>query len=248
VEAVVELEHRFELPVGIDRAWDTLADIGQVLPCLPGATVDKTQGREFSGSLKVRFGPVRQTFRGEGRVVEHDPQTHRVLIEATGKAGGATEAAVLVRATATALAPNRTAIDLVTTLSLTGRAGRITGPMLVRSSNQLIGRFADCVSNKLVGRAAGGAELVDVVDPNEVAARISAQERAAAQRAADPHSHTARALAGHRAPALGHAPEGPTLLSIVVPVVSALVGAVLLRKLFKRSPRSEASTQEQFQV
>ncbi|MBM9468833.1 SRPBCC family protein [Nakamurella leprariae] len=240
----MELEHRFELPVGIDRAWDTLSDIGQALPCLPGATVDKVQGSAFQGSLKVKFGPVRQTFRGEGRVVEHDAQTHRVRVEATGTAGAATEAVVLVRASATALAPNRTAIDLVTTLSLTGRAGRITGPMLVRASNQLIGRFADCLSNKLVGRAAGGAELVDVVDPNEVAARIAAQERAAAERAAHHPTHTSRALAGHRAPALSHAPEGPSLLSVVVPAVSAVVGALLLRKLFKRSSRTAGGTDE----
>jgi hypothetical protein len=110
---------------------------------------------------------------------------------------------------------------------------------MVRSSNHLISRFADCLSNKLVGRAAGGAELVDVVDPQEVAARITAQERAAAERAAAPRSHTARALAGHRAPALSHAPAGPSLLSVVVPAVSALLGAVLLRKLFKRSPRED---------
>ena len=77
---------------------------------------------------------------------------------------------MLVTATATALAPNRTRVDLVTTLSLTGRPAQFGRGVMVDVGNKLIGQFADCVSNKLAGHDAGGAELVDVTNPDEVAA------------------------------------------------------------------------------
>ena len=34
----MELEHRFEVPVGVEKAWATLLDMEKVGPCFPGAT------------------------------------------------------------------------------------------------------------------------------------------------------------------------------------------------------------------
>ena len=175
----MELEHRFEVPVGIDKAWTALLDMEQVGPCFPGAILDHVDGDEFSGSVKIKLGPIRMTYKGTAKIVEKDEVAHRARIEATGNAGGSTStAAMMVTATATALAPNRTAVDLVTTLSLTGRPAQFGRGVMVDVGNKLIGQFADCVSNKL-GRSdsAGGAELVDVVNPDEVAAEYVAPRR-----------------------------------------------------------------------
>ena len=167
----MELEHRFEVPVGVETAWTSLLDMEQVGPCFPGAILDHVDGDEFSGSVKIKLGPIRMTYKGSARIVEKDPVAHRAKIEATGNAGGSTStAAMMVTATATALAPNRTAVDLVTTLSLTGRPAQFGRGVMVDVGNKLIGQFADCVSNKLGGHTLGGAELIDVVNPDEVAA------------------------------------------------------------------------------
>ena len=42
----MQLEHRFEVPVGIDKAWTTLLDMEQVGPCFPGAILDHVDGDE----------------------------------------------------------------------------------------------------------------------------------------------------------------------------------------------------------
>jgi len=163
------LEHRFEVPVGVEKAWTALLDMEQVGPCFPGAILDHVDGDEFSGSVKIKLGPIRMTYKGSAKIVEKDPVAHKARIEATGNAGGSTStAAMMVTATATALAPNRTAVDLVTTLSLTGRPAQFGRGVMVDVGNKLIGQFADCVSNKLGGHTAGGAELIDVVNPDEV--------------------------------------------------------------------------------
>lgn len=237
----MELEHRFEVPVGVEKAWTSLLDMEQVGPCFPGAILDHVEGDEFSGSVKIKLGPIRMTYKGSARIVEKDPVAHRAKIEATGNAGGSTStAAMMVVATATALAPNRTAVDLVTTLSLTGRPAQFGRGVMVDVGNKLIGQFADCVSNKLGGHTLGGAELIDVVNPDEVAADYVAplaaetSQGAPARGAATPATATA-------APAelnLLSATATP-ILKRVVPIILGIVALILLGKLFRRHPAED---------
>ncbi|MET0864978.1 MAG: SRPBCC family protein [Nakamurella sp.] len=232
----MELEHRFEVPVGVEKAWITLLDIEQVGPCFPGAILDHVEADEFSGSVKIKLGPVRMTYHGTAKIVEKDERAHRARIEATGNAGGATStAAMLVTATATALAPNRTAIDLVTTLSLTGRPAQFGRGVMVDVGNQLIGQFADCVSNKLAGHTVGGAKLIDVTNPDEVAADFVATEPAA------PVGLAAGAGGKRAAPAeLNLLSEAATpILKRVVPIVAGAVALFLLTRLLRRHPKDE---------
>ena len=107
---------------------------------------------------------------------------------------------------------------------------------MVDVGNKLIGQFADCVSNKLSGRSAGGAELIDVVNPDEVAAEYVA-----------PAPVTAVATgpaAGQAAPAelnLLSATATP-ILKRVVPIVLGIVALILVSKLFRRHPKDTGDT------
>ena len=233
----MELEHRFEVPVGVEKAWTSLLDMEQVGPCFPGAILDHVDGDEFSGSVKIKLGPIRMTYKGSARIVEKDPVAHRAKIEATGNAGGSTStAAMMVVATATALAPNRTAVDLVTTLSLTGRPAQFGRGVMVDVGNKLIGQFADCVSNKLGGHTLGGAELIDVVNPDEVAADYVAPAPAAVPGVAG------QPAAAKAAPAelnLLSATATP-ILKRVVPIILGIIALVLVSKLFRKHPDEAA--------
>lgn len=236
----MELEHRFEVPVGVEKAWATLLDMEQVGPCFPGAILEHVDGDEFSGSVKIKLGPIRMTYKGHARIVEKDEVAHRAKIEATGNAGGSTStAAMLVTATATALAPNRTQVDLVTTLSLTGRPAQFGRGVMVDVGNKLIGQFADCVSTKLAGHDAGGAELIDVTNPDEVAADYVAP---AAQTPVGAVGLQGGPSAGGGELDLWSATATP-LLKRVVPIVAGIIVLFLLRKLLKRHPHDEAAEQ-----
>ena len=225
----MELEHRFEVPVGLEKAWASLLDIEQVGSCFPGASLDSVDGDEFSGSVKIKLGPKRMTYKGSARFVDKDPVAHRARIEATGNAGGASStAAMMVTATATALAPNRTAVELVTTLSLTGRPAEFGRGVMVDVGNKLIGQFANCVSTKLTGRTGTGAELIDVVNPDEVAAEFVATPA--------PGS-TAGGPAGTSSSAeeldLLSATAVP-ILKRLLPVLLSVVAVLLARQLLRR--------------
>ena len=226
----MELEHRFELPVGVDTAWETLTDISTVGPCFPGASLENVTGDDFDGSVKLKIGPITMNFKGTAKFVEKDPIAHRAKIEASGNAASST-AAMLVTATATSLSASRTAVDLITTLSITGRPAQFGRGVMVEVGNKLISQFADCVSHQLVGRDAGRFELVDVVNPDEVAAEVVGESEEA--------TTPTQPVGVHRVPPRSEPIDlvqtaATPILKRVVPVVLGLVGLFLLRKLLAR--------------
>ncbi len=80
----MRLENNFEVPVSVERAWEVLLDIERVAPCMPGATLTSHEGDDFTGTVKVKLGPVSLTYKGKGRFVEKDEAAHRVKLNASG--------------------------------------------------------------------------------------------------------------------------------------------------------------------
>ncbi len=68
----MQLEHAFTVPVGIEQAWDVLLDIERVAPCMPGAAIESVEGDDFTGSVKVKLGPVGLTYKGKASFTEKD--------------------------------------------------------------------------------------------------------------------------------------------------------------------------------
>jgi len=253
----VELEHQFEVPVGIETAWTTLLDMEKVGPCFPGATADTLSRDEFIGSVKIKLGPVLMTYEGTAKIVDRDPLAHQAKIEASGiTARSASTAAMLVTATLTALSPRRTAIDLLTTLSITGRPAKFDRSVIADVGNKVAGKFADALSQQLSGRTSGGAKLIHEINPDEVAAEL-----AAAAEAADGAHGSAGTISGRTDPyrslsavrSLGSAAAEPTSIfqpagspwaNRLAPVVFAgLAFAFLRRKArLRRAARTAADT------
>lgn len=258
----MELEHRFEVPVGINKAWPALLNMELVAPCFPGASLETINGDEFTGSVKVKLGPIQLNYKGKAKIVEKDEQNHRAVIEANGNAArSASTATMLVTATATAVAPNKTAVDLVTTLAITGRPAQFGRGVMVEVGNKLIGQFADNISKELAGKTGTGVELVGVVNPDEVAAQVNASDavnspptgsRAAAQEPVPaakpapaggmPPSGTAPSGAPRRITPPAHATEpidllesaGAPVLKRLLPLVGGLLMLFLIIKRLRR--------------
>jgi carbon monoxide dehydrogenase subunit G len=206
-----------------------------VAPCFPGATLDSVNGDSFTGSIKIKLGVIPLTYKGTARFVEQDFENHRATIEANGGATrtGST-ATMLVTASATAVSASRTAVVLVTTLSITGRTADFTRQVMIDVGNEHIGKFADCFSNKLTGRSAGGAKLIGVVNPDDVAAEVVADEAAAETRATRPHRRSATKPANAPVNVLSAA-KAP-LLQQIAPVLGGIVLAIIIL-LKKKKPK-----------
>lgn len=154
----MELTHRFEVPVGIDRAWASLLDMEQVAACFPGATLTSADGKEYSGSVKVKLGPIQLTYKGSARIVEADEAAHRAVIEASGNAArSGSTASMTVNATANALAEDRTEVTMTTDLTITGRPAQFGRGVMAEVGDKILGRFSECLASKLGGAEQAGA-------------------------------------------------------------------------------------------
>src|SRR4051794_29266621 len=81
----MQLTHTFTVPTDVDRAWEVLLDIERIAPCMPGAALDTVTGDEFTGTVKVRLGPIGLPSRGKAHWVPRDADSPRAVIEAQGK-------------------------------------------------------------------------------------------------------------------------------------------------------------------
>ena len=140
----MQLENSFTVPAGIDRAWASLQDVEALAPCLPGATLESYDGETATGKVKVKVGPVQMTYAGKAVFLERDEAAHRMVIEASGReARGSGTAAATATATLAALGPTQTRVDVVTDLTITGKAAQFGRGVLQDVAAKIVGQFAD---------------------------------------------------------------------------------------------------------
>lgn len=145
----MELEHTFSIPVPVEKAWPVLLDVEQIGPCMPGASIDSVDGDDFTGSVKVKLGPINLTYKGQASFIEKDESKHRAVIDARGRdaRGNGTAAA---KVTATLIGKGDTTdVKVVTDLNVTGKPAQFGRGVMVDVGNKLIGQFADCLAGKL---------------------------------------------------------------------------------------------------
>jgi carbon monoxide dehydrogenase subunit G len=221
----VELQQSFSVPVGVDQAWAVLVDIEQVAPCMPGAALDTVDGDEFTGSVKVRLGPIGLTYKGKARFVEKDEIAHRAVIDAQGKdARGNGTASATVTAT---LHPqdDGTLVEVNTDLAITGKPAQFGRGVMADVGNKLIGQFADCLAGKLAKAdepAAGPAAATPDSAPQPAAGQAAGATTAP------------EAPAEEVAPIDLMASAGPAVLKRLAPVVLLLAGLALVIILRRR--------------
>ena len=117
----MELEHHFTVPASVEETWAAFNDPGRVAPCFPGATLISVDGDEFTGSAKIKLGPIALQYNGTGRYVERDESAHRAVIEAKGKdkrGNGTANATVTAKLSADG---DATAVQVTTDLAVTGK-------------------------------------------------------------------------------------------------------------------------------
>ena len=54
----MRIENTFIIDASVDRAWALLTDIAEIAPCLPGAALTGEEDGVYSGSVKIKVGPV----------------------------------------------------------------------------------------------------------------------------------------------------------------------------------------------
>lgn len=161
----MQLEHMFTVPVGAEDAFAVLTDIERVAPCMPGATLGDVDGDEFSGTVRVKVGPMEVTYEGTASFTEKDPDAGAATIEASGQQQrGAGTADATIRAVLTEDGPEETTVTVTTDLAITGRPAQFGRGVMEDVGEKLLGEFADCLADELSGRSE------EQVEPEEAGA------------------------------------------------------------------------------
>ncbi len=145
----MQLEHQFTVPAPPDVVWAAVVDPARVAPCMPGATLTEVNGSEFTGSVKVKLGPVSLLYKGSGQFVEIDEQSRRVVIKASGKdsrGNGTASATVTVTLKADGANTHGT---VATDLAITGKPAQFGRGMISEVGGKILDTFANCLAGKL---------------------------------------------------------------------------------------------------
>ena len=167
----MELSHRFTVPAGVQETWAHFEDVASVAECFPGAQVTSTDADSFTGSVKVKLGPIAMVYTGSGTFVDKDESARRFVVDAKGKdkrGNGTAGAHVTVTMSETAGA---TEVQVETVLAITGKPAQFGRGVMQDVSDKLLGQFVACLEERLAPTADAGAPQEEAlpVEPESAA-------------------------------------------------------------------------------
>ncbi|SON59187.1 hypothetical protein MSIMFI_00669 [Mycobacterium simulans] len=162
----MKIANQFTVSAPIERAWDVLSDLEQVIPLMPGAQLTGHEGDDYLGKVKVKVGPVTSEFSGKVHFVEQDRDQHRAIIDAKGKeARGTGNAAATVTAQLHE-AGECTHVTVDTDLKIVGKLAQFGSGMLQQVSEKLLGQFVESLEAEL--KAQGPEPAPPVAEPEPI--------------------------------------------------------------------------------
>ncbi len=141
----MKIENSFHVPARLEQSWKIITDVPSLVSCMPGAELTGTApDGAYRGVARVKIGPVQLQFNGEARLYDVDPQAHTMKVrsrasDAKGRGTVASEMAFALVGEG-----ERTRVDVVTDLTLTGAVAQYgRGAGLIREvANQFTRDFA----------------------------------------------------------------------------------------------------------
>ena len=224
----MKLNHRFVVPAPFDVAWDAFNDIENMVPCVPGAALTSLEGDNFSGTVKVKLGPISMVYGGTGVFIERDKATGRMVVQAKGKdkrGNGTAGATVTAQITPEGTG---TAVEVTTDLAVTGKPAQFGRGVIQDVSDKLLGQFVDCISSKL-GHDGGASSPAAPAEDTAAAGSVTAPAPTESEHPTGPTPPEAQASGGGAGAAVGETPRGAVaggakpaelnLMSTVLPVL-----------------------------
>ncbi len=144
-----QLLNEFSVALPIEKAWRILTDIEKIAPCLPGASLEEIDGETYSGSVKVKVGPIVASYKGKASFIEMDHGVHKAVLKAEGrdtKGQGNASATITAELSRDG---ERTKVKVTTDLAITGRVAQFGRGVLSDVSSKLMGQFVDSLEEMI---------------------------------------------------------------------------------------------------
>jgi carbon monoxide dehydrogenase subunit G len=158
----MRIENVVEVDAPVDRVWALVNDIPRVAPCMPGAALTGVvDERTYEGTVAVKLGPLRMSYKGRVVVEEVDEAARSARLAASGRdTKGAGTARATVETRLEPVGDARTRIAVTSDVQLTGRVASFgRGGAINDVATRLFGEFADCLRATLEAEGAPAAEV-----------------------------------------------------------------------------------------
>lgn len=145
----MRIDQEFTVTVPLERAWAELTDLRAIAPCMPGAQLTDVKDEVYSGTIKIKIGPIVAQYVGTARFTEKDEAEHRAVIDASGRdSRGAGNASAVITAVMREVGEG-TVVNVGTDLKISGKVAQLGGGMIKEVSTKLLGQFVGCLEKKL---------------------------------------------------------------------------------------------------
>jgi uncharacterized protein len=156
----MRIENVVEVDAPVDRVWALVNDIPRVAPCMPGAALTGVvDDQTYEGTVAVKLGPLRMSYKGRVVVEEVDEASHSARLAASGKdTKGAGTARATVQTRLEPMGSDRTRMSVTSDVQLTGRVASFgRGGAINDVATRLFGEFANCLRTTLEAEGAPAA-------------------------------------------------------------------------------------------
>ena len=232
----MKIQNEIEVAAPPDELFDVLADVERVAPLLPGANLEgKNDDDAYTGTVKVKVGPITASYRGTLRFLELDHDAHRAVMAASAdetKGQGNLEAKITASVSGS---DSQSVLSLDTDLDVRGKAAQFGRGVLGNVSQRVLQQFARNLETEVLSN---GGQKKETSSEDSAPAR---EEKAEASQA-PPSRPAATAPAGDESLDMLSVVGAPVLRQ-AAPVVAGLALGFLIGN-FVSSRRTLRAYQE----
>ena len=155
----MKIQNEIEVAAPPDELFDVLADVERVAPLLPGASLEgKEDDDTYTGTVRVKVGPITTSYQGTLRFRELDHDSHRAVMEA---AADETHGQGDLEATITASvsgSDSKSVLSLETDLDVRGKVAQFGRGALGNVSQRILDQFARNLESEVLSSGEEGEE------------------------------------------------------------------------------------------
>jgi carbon monoxide dehydrogenase subunit G len=209
---------RFENEIKVDQPaaelFAFLTDVERVAPCLPGASIDGRDGDGYTGSMKVRVGPITGTYKGTMRFLEQDEDALRAVMSArAAEVDGQGHAEAKITTRIEDAGDDASVVRMETDLQMRGRVAQFGRGAMEKISQRMFDEFARNLEREMAGGGSAAEAGGDPAGADAADAAATPQPEPAGREPADaPRAPEPR-------PATGDAQALDTMSLFVTPVL-----------------------------
>src|SRR3954452_8705892 len=171
----MRFENEIEVAQSPKELFAFLTDVERVAPCLPGASIDGRDGDDYTGSMKVKVGPITGTYKGKMRFLEQDEDALRAVMSArAAEVNGQGDAEAKITTQIEEAGGSASRIRMETDLQMRGRAAQCGRGPMKKISQRMFDEFARNVEREMSGGGGAAPEAEDSDQPGEPRAEAPA--------------------------------------------------------------------------